>query len=76
MYLQFIIVVAVIVFISFLFLGFNIFFRKKKFPDFHISHNKNMQKLGIKCAKHEFMTEYYKEKKKKINPKNIRIIPS
>lgn len=34
-----------------LLLGFNIFFRKKAFPDSHVSHNKEMKKRGIVCAK-------------------------
>lgn len=37
-------------------LGFNIFFRKNgKFPETEISSNKEMRKLGIKCAKEEEM---------------------
>ncbi|MDA3894155.1 MAG: hypothetical protein PF517_21045 [Salinivirgaceae bacterium] len=37
--------------IAVLLLGFNIFFRKKEFPDSHLSHNKEMVKRGIVCAK-------------------------
>jgi len=32
-------------------LGFNIFFRKKNFPESHVSHNVEMAKRGIVCAK-------------------------
>ena len=31
--------------------GVNIFFRKKEFPDSHLGHNKEMKKRGIVCAK-------------------------
>jgi len=35
-------------------LSFNIIFRKDgKFPDKEIGHNKEMRKLGLKCAKAE-----------------------
>jgi hypothetical protein len=45
-----IILVALCVFL----LSFNIIFRKNgKFPDGEIGHNKEMKKLGIKCAKAE-----------------------
>ncbi len=37
--------------IAFLGIGFNIVFRRKKFPDTHIGGNKEMQKRGIYCAK-------------------------
>lgn len=36
---------------AFLLLGFNIFFRKKEFPDTHVGHNKEMKKRKIVCAK-------------------------
>jgi hypothetical protein len=29
--------------------------KRKRFPDTHISHNKEMRKRGITCAKHENM---------------------
>lgn len=29
--------------------------KRKKFPDTHISHNKEMRKRGITCAQHESM---------------------
>lgn len=37
--------------VAFLLLGFNIFFRKKEFPDTHVGHNKEMKKRKIVCAK-------------------------
>ncbi len=39
--------------ISFLIMGFNIFFRKRKFPVYEVGHNKEMNKLGITCAKYD-----------------------
>ena len=42
-------------------LGFNIFFRKKPFPDGEISTNKDMRRLGIKCAKQEEMEMLQKQ---------------
>ncbi len=49
---------ATLILVAFCFvgLGFNIIFRKNgKFPETEISRNKNMKKLGIKCAKEEEM---------------------
>ena len=50
--------IATLILVAFCFvgLGFNIIFRKNgKFPETEISSNKNMKKLGIKCAKEEEM---------------------
>ena len=48
--------IATLILVAFCFigLGFNIVFRKNgKFPETEISNNKNMKKLGIKCAKED-----------------------
>jgi len=46
-------------------LCFNIIFRKDgKFPDTEISSNKEMRKLGIRCAKEEEMRIWGKKKDK------------
>lgn len=37
--------------IAFLGMAFNIVFRKKRFPETHVGHNRDMRKLGIVCAK-------------------------
>jgi hypothetical protein len=37
--------------LAFLGMAFNIVFRKKRFPETHVGHNKDMRKLGIVCAK-------------------------
>lgn len=50
--------IATLILVAFCFvgLGFNIIFRKNgKFPETEISRNKDMKKLGIKCAKEEEM---------------------
>ncbi len=31
-------------------MAFNIVFRKKRFPETHVGHNKDMRKMGITCA--------------------------
>ena len=54
MFIQTLLLVLVILSIALLAMGFNVFFRKnKKFPQSSVGHNKDMRKLGIKCAKHE-----------------------
>ncbi len=54
MLLKLIIIAAVAVGLAVIGLGIQIFFsKKKKFPDNHIGANKNMRKLGIKCASAE-----------------------
>ena len=47
-----VLVMMVFIFImaAWIFLG-----KRKKFPDTHISHNKEMRKRGITCAQHESM---------------------
>ena len=59
------ILLASIVFIGIcvLGLGFNIFFRSKPFPNGEISTNKDMQRLGIKCAKQEELEMLQEQKK-------------
>ena len=58
---------AAIVFVgvAVLLLGVNIFFFKRPFPDGEISTNKNMQRLGIKCARQEELEMLAKSKGKK-----------
>jgi hypothetical protein len=52
--LQIFIITVVLISISFIFLGIQVFFKKKgKFPQTHVGENKNMNKLGITCAKCE-----------------------
>ena len=59
---QLFLVVLAVVALCFMGLGFNIFFRKGgKFPETEISSNKEMKKLGIRCAKEEEMRLWSKK---------------
>lgn len=54
MFIETLLLVLGLLAISFLALGFNIFFRKgKKFPQTSVGGNKEMRKRGLSCAKHE-----------------------
>ena len=53
MFIELLLLVSGLVAISFIAIGFNIFFRKKKFPQTSVGGNKEMRKLGLSCAKHE-----------------------
>ncbi|GEM_PF-121187 len=49
---QVFVITSILVLISFLILGFNIFFTKKgKFPETRIGHNKALRKKGIYCPR-------------------------
>lgn len=49
--IQFFLLSIIIVGISILGLGVNIFFRKTSFPETEIGRNKNMKAIGISCVK-------------------------
>jgi len=51
MFIKVVFLVIVILAISFIGIGFNIFLRNKKFPQTSIGKNKNMAKLGLTCPK-------------------------
>jgi len=52
----------ILVFLSVLFLGINVFFtRNRKFPNTHVSGNKALKEKGIRCA----TTQDRQEQKKK-----------
>jgi hypothetical protein len=73
--LTYLIIVLAIVVISFIFLGFNIFFRKKSFPETEIGRNKEMRKLGLTCPKYDEIREHRKKKAiPRIDPEKLRII--
>lgn len=60
--LKILIAAVVLVGICFIGLGFNIFFRKDgKFPETEIETNREMKKLGIRCAKEEEMRLWSKK---------------
>ncbi len=46
-----ILLTIVILSIALVGMSFNILFRKKRFPETHVGHNKEMRKRGIVCAK-------------------------
>lgn len=56
-------VVLVLITLAFLGLGFNIFFRKKKFPEHEVGHNKNMKAMGIKCTKCEEVKKFNQKRR-------------
>lgn len=69
-------VALVVVALSFIILGFNIFFRKKEFPETEVGKNREMRKLGIYCTKCEESRkwrEMQKRAKGRINPLNLKI---
>lgn len=75
--LSFLIVVLVIVGLSFIFLGFNIFFRRKGFPETEVGRNKEMRKMGLTCPKCDDMQNNRKLKSSvRINPEKLRIVNS
>ncbi|MGM0650638.1 MAG: hypothetical protein ACQES1_09060 [Bacteroidota bacterium] len=69
--LTLIIIASVLVGLSVLGLGIQIFFsKKKKFPSNHIGANKNMRDLGIRCASAEEGGSCGALRHKKYNSKN------
>lgn len=53
MFIKLLIISGLMLALAFAFLGIRILLKPKgKFPDTHISHNKEMQKRGISCAQH------------------------
>jgi hypothetical protein len=53
MLLKLLIISSILIIISFSLLGISILIKKHgKFPNTHISQNKEMQKRGISCAQH------------------------
>lgn len=51
MFIKLLIITLILVALSGIFLGLRILLRQNgKFPQFHVGHNKEMRKRGIKCA--------------------------
>jgi len=69
--MEIILLASALIGLAFIGLAFNIIFRKKPFPDTHISHNKNMRKLGIVCAQTMDKIEQ-KKAKEKLKFKNLQ----
>ncbi|MBN1414891.1 MAG: hypothetical protein JW973_07310 [Bacteroidales bacterium] len=73
--LEYLVIVLLIVIASFIFLGFNIFFRRKSFPETEVGHNREMRKLGLSCPKCDEIRIHRKPKSfPKINPDKLKII--
>ncbi len=62
--MEILLLTVVILGIGILGMAFNIIFRKKKFPETHVGHNKDMRKLGITCAQTMDKIEQKKVKEK------------
>jgi hypothetical protein len=69
--LQLLLIVSVLVALSILMLGVNIFVFGRKFPETEVGKNKNMIRLGIRCPQCEERTRYRKLKPVKINTKTL-----
>jgi len=66
---------AIVMLISFLLLGLNIFFRNKSFPETSIGHNRHMKERGITCVKCDEIKNYRLLKEKTgIDPSGLKII--
>lgn len=64
--MQLLIITILFVGLALFLLSFNIIFRKDgKFPETEIGHNKEMRKLGLKCAKAEERILWSKKSKGK-----------
>ncbi len=73
MQMEIVLLATVLVGIAFLGLGFNIVFLKKKFPETHVGHNREMRKKGIVCAKTMDKMEQ-KKAKEQLRFKRIQIV--
>lgn len=58
--------------IAFLGMAFNLIIRKKRFPETHVGHNKEMHKRGIVCAKTWDKLEQ-KKAKEELRFKNVSL---
>ena len=71
--LKLFLLVLVLVALAFLGLGINIIFFKKPFPETEVSRNKDMHRLGIKCAKCEEMRIFRAQQKFKKNLQSVTL---
>ncbi|NMB52426.1 MAG: hypothetical protein GX999_08875 [Bacteroidales bacterium] len=54
MFIRLLIISALILFLVFILLGIRILIKPGgQFPETHVGHNKEMKKLGIRCAQHQ-----------------------
>ena len=75
--MEILIIAVIVVGISFLGLGFNIFFRKDgKFPETEVGTNRHMRQLGIKCTRCEELREHrelLKKARSRVNYKTLKL---
>jgi hypothetical protein len=69
---QIIVITAVIVALSVLLLGINIFILGRKFPETEVGKNKHMVSLGIKCPHCEERARYGKKRPLKLHPAYLK----
>lgn len=65
--LQLILIVSVIVAVSLILLGINIYVFGRRFPETEVGKNKNMIRLGLRCPHCEERARYRKLKPVKVN---------
>jgi hypothetical protein len=70
--LQLIVVAAVIVALSLVLLGINIYVFGKKFPETEVGKNKHMIRMGLTCPSCEERARYRKLRPVRINVKTLR----
>jgi hypothetical protein len=70
--LQLILIVSVIVAVSLILLGINIYIFGKKFPETEVGKNRNMIRLGLSCPSCEERARYRKLRPAKINVKTLK----
>ncbi len=68
---QLILIAVIIVALSILLLGINIFVFGRKFPETEVGKNKNMKRLGLRCPQCEERARYRKLKPAKINTRTL-----
>ncbi len=71
--LKLFLLVLVLVALAFLGLGINIIFFKKPFPETEVSRNKDMYRLGIRCAKCEEMRKFRAQQNFKKNLQSVTL---
>jgi len=70
--LQLIFIASVLVALSFILLGINIYVFGKKFPETEVGKNRNMMRLGLTCPSCEERARFRKLRPLKINIKTLQ----
>ncbi len=71
--IQVILLTIIILSIALVGMAFNLIFRKKRFPETHVGHNREMHKRGIVCAKTMHKMEQ-KKANEELRYKNLSVI--